>query len=201
MPSILPGESEPPALQRSISEHKRKEKEARVFDSAVNDVCKVYWKNSMFDGFPVETIPVECQESTQMRFGSYDRVKDFLKSPLRDLGEYPDIMAEMKMMLKHVDRHTNELVFMKCEDRSRCKEWESKKLYSFLSRHNMSLFAPVPSEEYKGHYKTFLEVCATGSNQLPDGDKGQPTAEERIWVNVNCVHPSVSRVKQVKLVI
>ena len=92
LPSILPGESEPPALQRNISEHERKEKEALVFDSAVNDVCKVYWKNSMFDGFPVQTIPVECKESTQMRFGSYDHVKDFLKSPLRDLGEYPDII-------------------------------------------------------------------------------------------------------------
>ena len=85
LPSILPGDSEPPAMQRNISEAERKEKEKRLFDSAINDVCEVYWKNTMFDGFPVETIPVECKDSTQMSFKSYDCVKDFLKYPLRDL--------------------------------------------------------------------------------------------------------------------
>ena len=113
LPSILPGESE---TFLNMKEKRRR----HMF------LIQLSMTSVKFDGFPVETIPVECKESTHMRFGSYDRVKDFLKSPLRDLGEYPDIMAEMKMILKHVDRHANELVFMKCEDRSCCKESKSK---------------------------------------------------------------------------
>ena len=41
------------------------------------------------------------------------KLKKFLKSPLREIHEYADIRREYESVLKHLDRHHNEIIFIK----------------------------------------------------------------------------------------
>ena len=60
-------------------------------------------------------------------------------------------------MFKHLDRHRNEVVFMKCEDELCCPEFRSTNLKIIFQKTNMIFPAPTPSSSKEGHYKGFLE--------------------------------------------
>ena len=76
-----------------------------------------------------------------------------------------------------MDRHKNEVVFVKCNNSSCCKEFRSNDFKEFLQKSSMKLRAPTPSTDKSGHYKTFLEECVNENPQF--GDYGQPTSAEK----------------------
>ena len=53
-------------------------------------------------------------------FDDYDKVKSCLNSPLRDLYQYAGILKEFQGCNKHMDRHQNEIIYVKCKDPSCC---------------------------------------------------------------------------------
>ena len=77
-------------------------------------------------------------------------------------------------MFQHIDRHANEITFVKCQDRSCCEEWKSPRLKDFLSKFGMKLFAPSTTVTF-GLYDTFLKSCLKKENAY--GSSGQPSCE------------------------
>ena len=65
-------------------------------------------------------------------------------------------------MLVHIQRHRNEVIFMKCSDSScsHCTQnpVKAKKLFAMLKKMDMKNFAPLPKGN-TGHYYTFKEMC------------------------------------------
>ena len=125
--SCIPGETVPPAKQstKSLSPVEREQKEAIVFNNAMQS-CADHWKDLTFDGFPVNATVVKCNED-ELKFKDYETIKEFLSCPLRDLHKFSQLKKEFDEMLKHVDRHLNELVFTKCSNEKCCGSWISKK--------------------------------------------------------------------------
>ena len=76
-------------------------------------------------------------------------------------------------MRGHIDRHLNEVVFAKCENRSCCDEFRSKVAKEILVERRFP--SPSPNRNLKGH-NTFLQEVFQEENIF--GDKGQPTAME-----------------------
>ena len=116
--ATVEGENKPPCQQTDIAEDERLNKEAMVFNTALDELS-AYWKNVTFDGFDISVEPVHCRED-QLVWNDYDKVKEFLSCPLNQLHKYPELTAEFKQMFLHLDRHLNEIVFVKCNDGSCC---------------------------------------------------------------------------------
>ena len=86
-----------------------------------------------------------------------------------------NIEKEMREMLLHIQRHRNEVIFMKCSD-SNCSHCmqnpvKAKKLFAMLKQIGMKIFAPLPNPN-NGHYYTFKEMCNSEPEKLPTGDVG-----------------------------
>ena len=47
-------------------------------------------------------------------------------------------------MFKYLDRHHNEIVFIKCKDKSCCADFRSQKLFDILKLWEFKLLAPTP---------------------------------------------------------
>ena len=115
--ATLEGESKAPSQQEIINkENVRKEKE--VFDKALNELDQLL-VNSQFDGVPVEVFKVMCDED-DLLWNDYGRVKNFLDCPLKSIHEYSDISKEYIKMFQHIDRYSNEIVFLKCSNKACC---------------------------------------------------------------------------------
>ena len=169
----LEGESKPPLQQTNLLPPELVRKEKQVFDAAMNEL-KNYWKEVKFDDFDVTTRVVLTNED-ELLFDDHDNVKKFLACPIRDIHRYEKISNEYKLMFKHVDRHFNEVVFMKCDDRRCCMEWKSESLKNFFSRFSKKLFAPE-STKIDGHFDTFLQSCIKAKNVY--GSDGQPSCSK-----------------------
>ena len=72
-------------------------------------------------------------------YEDYENIKLLLNAPLKDVHKFSALVDEYKKMFKHLDRHRNEVVFMKREDDLCFSEFRST---SFL-------------EEYENDDKTF----------------------------------------------
>lgn len=109
-------------------------------------------------------------------FNDYDEVKKFLNCPIRDIHKYAEIRKEFTKMHQHLDRHLNEIMFVKCEDLSCCKQWQSKDILQYFGgvQSNIKFPSPTLSKERKGHYNTFLQECLNESKRY--GHDGQPSA-------------------------
>ena len=103
-------------------------------------------------------------------------VKRFFKAPMRDLHKYGELMSECKGMLNHVDRYLNEVVFVRCKDRTCFNKWSSKILFKHLGQFKFRLPAPTLGKYYDGHYETFLRRCVNKEGKF--GDDAQPTANK-----------------------
>ena len=102
-------------------------------------------------------------------------MKECLKSPLRNLHEFSGIIKEFKEMPTHIDRHLNEIIFSKCNDRSCFSSFKSKKVQKFFDG-NVKFQAHSESD-VKGHYKTFIQEVSNTCKKF--SDEGQPTQEEK----------------------
>ncbi|MEO0687670.1 MAG: hypothetical protein AAFY76_22125, partial [Cyanobacteria bacterium J06649_11] len=97
--------------------------------------------------------------------------------PARDLHNFSTLCKKFKEMLRHVDRHHNEVVFKRCDDRSCCQPFRSERL------RDISLFAPSPDAKRPGHFQTFLNEMSSTSHRY--GDDGQPSVEKKGLGNVS----------------
>ena len=79
-------------------------------------------------------------------------------------------------MFRHLDRHSNDMVFIQWKDRSCCTEWQSSKLRDHLAIFDFPLPAPVFGTFRDGHFDTFLQRLREKRNGQKYGDEGQPTA-------------------------
>lgn len=84
----------------------------------------------------------------------------------------------MRAMLKHITRHRNAVIIIKCQDTNcpHCSQHPivAKKLFQFLMERDM--FTPLSSTDNNGHYCTFIEICSKKKDELPIGDYGMPSA-------------------------
>ena len=162
-------ESKPPANQGGLSKNELFQKEKVVFDEAILSIANDHWKGAKFDGSSVIAYPVLCGED-DLLYDDYEATKEFLSCPIRDIHKYDTMKKENEAMHQHLDRHLNEIVFRKCEDRTFCGESRSEEILQHFnnSQLNVKFPAPTQSKECMGHYKTFLQECM--------GHEGQPTA-------------------------
>ena len=138
------GDSKPPAMQGTLSNDERRAKENIVFDNAMNELENVYWNSSEFDGFPVLVKTIECGNDDLVG-KYYEQVKEFLKSPIRDTQKYSLLRKEFLEMFTNMDWHKNEIVFIKCNNSTCCKEFRSKDFKEFLLKSSVKLRALTPS--------------------------------------------------------
>ena len=139
--------------------------------------CANHWKDATFDEFPINVSVIQCSNNNLLS-DDYVRVKEFLKSPLRQAHEFSDLQKEFQAMFKHVDRYSNEAVFTKCSNVDCCDSWKALDVQSFLNRHNMKQFAPVNSASLSGHYETFLNLSLMESG-FKYRDEGQPSRDKK----------------------
>ena len=170
---VVDGEDKPPIHQCKLSGEELVHKESVVFDKAMAGL-KSYWEGVDFDGHEVSTNIIETNRDDLLsnRRLRYDTVKTFLACPVRDLHKFSNLVKEYKSVFKHIDRHSNEIIFVKCDDRSCCTEW---KLKSFVQKFKMQLFAPSTTTTC-GHYDTFLQSCIKDKHVF--SSSGQPSCGE-----------------------
>ena len=84
--SIADGDESAPASQTKLSSDVDVDEEKRIFDRAMETIRDNHWYD-----IPVDVNLVPCNED-QLLFDDYDGVKACLKSPLRNLHEYSDIV-------------------------------------------------------------------------------------------------------------
>ena len=112
-----------------------------------------------------------------MIFKDYEEVKNFWKSPIRDLYKYSDIQKEFAEMFHRMDRHLNEISFVKCEDPTFVlRAFVSATFKYFLKTWGMEVRAPSTSQENEGNHKTFLKEYL--NNNPEHGHAGHPSAAQ-----------------------
>ena len=81
-----------------------------------------------------------------MLYDDYEKVKRIIKPPLREIHKYANIRKEYKSLFKHLDRHHNEIVFIKCRGKSCCADFSSLQLLDILKSWEFKILAPTPDE-------------------------------------------------------
>ena len=177
--AVATGDDKAPYYISGISEDQRKAKESQVFDNAIEQIVDVDWNKAVFDGFPIIPVPIKCSD----HFASdHDKVHRLLKAPLKEIRDgstHTVLLNQFKFLLEHVDRHHNEIIFLKCNEItcSHCTKnpVRATEVFSFLKERKMKLFYPMPSKDHKGHFCTFLEMCNVKPEELPDPDQHLPS--------------------------
>lgn len=175
----LDGDNRPPLEQRDLSAADIREKEYAVFDKALTDL-ECYWQDTKFDNFDVVTERIPCGDDP-LKWDDLENVKRFFKAPLRDIHQFSELSNECKRMFRHLDRHLNEIVFVRCNDRSCCSEWQSDNLQRYLQAFDFRFPAPTFDVIHEGHYDTFLQrsikqIRLTNDSEFNFADDGQPLA-------------------------
>ena len=96
-----------------------------------------------------------------------------MSGPTGKLRLNKEIVSEMRFMVQHIDRKSNEIIFAKCMDPAcqYCTKHpvRAKKMWEYLRQQKMKWANPVPSTLHPGHFMTFLEVCELNEKDLPTG--------------------------------
>ena len=100
-------------------------------------------------------------------------ILQLLTGPLRNLRSATDVVKELRFFLKHIDRKSNEIIFMKCIDRKCefCIQHPIKctDTWNYLKERSFFWSNPLPSRDNPGHYRTFIEMSSLDTNALPKG--------------------------------
>ena len=178
--ACLIGEDKAPVDQYSLSEEERKQKEAIVFDNAMQQVLR-YWVGQVFDGHPITGTFRPCLEQEDRKYTDYGLVhKVVADGSLVTLQRNPELHEELKFAVKHSERRLREITVKKCED-SEC-DWcvrhpvRAKHAMAFV-RQQGNMPSPIPSDTTPGSFKTYLEV-----KELPNTgpvDEHMPGLRER----------------------
>ena len=91
---------------------RREKKEAKVFDNAMSLVTQQYWAEKTFSGSQI-TIAFKNCEKQEQPYNDYDAVHKLLMGGIVNL-RHSELIREVQVMLKHVDRTLNELCTL-CE--------------------------------------------------------------------------------------
>ena len=75
----------------------------------------------------------------------YNDVQCFLRCPLHDIkaGKFQSIAKEMQAMLKHIRRHRNEVIIIKCQNENCPHCSQHPIIFQFLKERYMKMFAPL----------------------------------------------------------
>ena len=166
-----------------LSKEDLKIKEKIIFDHPMNWLSGYHWKDFKYDGLAVNTQPILVGED-DLLFTDYDHVLACLKSSIPDLRKYSDLLLEFKQLHDHIDRY-NEVVLVKCENRSCCNEFRSKVAKEILGAETR-LPSPWRNRNLKGHYNTFLQEVLNEEKSF--SDEGQPTAMKKIFAGATFVN-------------
>ena len=172
--NIAPGDNKNPIHISKLTSSEVEEKEKIVFDRAMKSIENGHWRDASFNGFEIDAETVPCKEDDLLS-EDYDEVKDFLKCPIRDIHKYAALREEFLDMFRHLDRHRNEIVIVKCDDRSCCKPFRSPDVLNYLKSSDMKLQAPVLDNRFRGHYVTFFSQLSSSDAEKRFGDDGQPS--------------------------
>ena len=125
-------------------------------------------------GLMLTLVSIPCGEvSIRLDFqGLRGDKKRFLKATIRGIYAYAEIRNEFVKMFQHMDRHLNEVSFIKCGNPECCDPFTSTLFEEFIKASDKKLKAPTLSSEKDGHYKTFLEECINANPRF-----GQPSAQ------------------------
>ena len=93
---------------------------------------------------------------------------------MRDIKGNKALMTELRFMLDHMERKSNELIFRKCIE-PRCTHCSSNpvkavKAWEYLKNRDFKWANPVPSTKYPGHFMTFLEIEELDTVYLKTGN-------------------------------
>ena len=129
-----------------------------------------------FDGNDTGSKPIFCGEDNLL-FGDYEKVKSFLKCPVHDIYEYKDIFNEFKTMHEHMDTYLNEVIFVKCSNKTCCGDFHLQEIVEFFGGIDKVKFpSQTLSEDRKSHCTTLLEETVNENKKY--GHVRQPSSQE-----------------------
>ena len=111
LPSILEGDSEEQNKQ-VLEIEERREKESQVFDNAMNLVTGKYWLNKKFNGSEITTTYKPCKR-TEYPYNDYNEIHSLLTGGITNLRQNSKLIKELRFILKHLNRKSNELIYRK----------------------------------------------------------------------------------------
>ncbi len=193
----IDGETSPPAMQSSLTHAERSDKEAKVFDRALQQMKHIF-ERVVWAGHRVAAFVIPCQDKaatvdapanavhdspTPPRTDDYGTVHDALQTATADrISHSPALRAirdELVFFLRHVDRRRYGFAFKACTD-AMCKcggatERQSDFLTE-LAGIGGQLPSPTPSAALQDkHYLTLLEHLAAGDRNVARGDLHLPS--------------------------
>ena len=169
----MEGDGKPPHQQSTLRQDHLKEKTFSVFNKALSNLHS-HWKHVEFDGNPVKTEQIKSGEDN-LKWDDLENLQKFFKVSVRDLYKYSSLNKEFKDMFCHVDRHSNELVFIRCKNYYCCADWWFDKHRGHLSMFQFKVPAPVLETFYEGHFDTFLQRIERKADEKVYGNENQPT--------------------------
>lgn len=116
-----------------------------------------------------------CDED-QLLWEHYETVKKYFDYLLNSIYDYSDLQKEFATLLKHIEGHANENVFIRCKDCTCCFGWGSNETKLFLQKFNKRLFSPTLSKE-TGRYNKFLQNFQSDKHEYRDSV--QPTVVQK----------------------
>ena len=101
-----------------------------------------------------------------------------LSGPITRLKQNKPMMQELRFMIKHMQRKSNEVVIMKCNE-PRClhcstRPVKSVEAWGYLSERDFKWPNPIQSTEHPNHYKTFLEMDQLDNEFVTTSNDGLP---------------------------
>ena len=192
----LPGEDLPPCRQSGLTQEEKKSKEARVLDSAIDQLNSV-WSNRTFHGHPVTSAKIPCLENPASKtYDDYTTVKGFFEAGVRVRAENPayrNIGMEYKFMMQHCIKSTYRLEFIKCQAPScfhcRSHPVRAVSLLSLLRKFGSKLFSPTRSLTHPSSFETFLELAFSPLiSERSELDEELPSLKSR-GLNTRCHEP------------
>lgn len=135
-------------------------------------------------------VPIKCSDHLA---SDHDKVHRLLKAHLKEIRDgstHTVLMNQFKFLFEYVDRHHNEIIFLKCDENtcSHCTKnpVRATEVFSFLKERKMKLFYPMPSKNHNGHFCTFLEMCSKTPEELPNPDSHIPSYDSDLGQCTYC---------------
>ena len=107
LPSILDGDDKAPCKMTGIDAEERRQKEAILFDNAMDVVVSNYWNNLTFNGNAVTTSFKHCLANEEP-YNDYETVHKLLSGGLNAIRNNVEVMKELRHMFAHMERKSND---------------------------------------------------------------------------------------------
>ena len=109
-----------------------------------------------------------------------DHVHDLVMGPYSHLVNDAKMMAELRFLINHIVKKSNEIIFQKC-NRPSCSHCTStpiiaEEAWEAMKNKEFKWPNPTPSESFPGHYKTFMEIDVESPSSYSTGDDGLPNS-------------------------